>query len=291
VKIILAQPAILRFQWELDVALTNIRSLDKNTPIVVLFTEDNMGVVHYIQEKYSNIEVHHYPDERSDKRYTPTVRPYLWWKYLNEDSSREKEVYLQIDSDVIFREMPKFKKMKIKSKECVASDCEGYLNYEYLNSRTNGEMIIKGFARILNISTDVIKQTPGAGAQWIISQPTSQYFYHVWKDSDLLYNFLQPIDSDIQKWTAEMWAQLYNLPKFGYRVRIHPELDFCRPTDSIKMWDVVKIMHNAGVVGDQRNLFFKGKYVSSTPFTDDLSFVRKDKVSIKYVEAIKSVVV
>ena len=289
-KFLLAQPAVIRFKWELDVVLTNIRSLDRETPVVVLFTEGDPGVVQYIEDKYDNVEVHVYPDEREDKSYIPTVRPYLWYKFLSEDMSREKETYFQIDSDIIFRELPDFDKINIGEKECVGSDCEGYIGYDYLITRERGSDIVQGFADILNIDVSLIEQTPGIGAQWIISNPTAQLWWHIWKDCDNLYRFLSPLQSDIQKWTAEMWSQLYNTAKFGWGIRKHEELDFCRPTDDIKMWDIVKILHNAGVTDEKvQSLFFKGKYVNHEPFREDFGWVRSDKAGKKYIDAIKKV--
>ena len=290
-KYILAQPAILRFQWELDVVLTNIRSLDKTTPIVLLFSEHDMGVVEYFKGRYPHLEIHAYSDDREVKSYPPTIRPYLMWRYLSEDPDRELETYFQIDSDIIFRELPDWEAIDIQDRECVASDCGGYIDYQYLITRKQGDYIVRRFAETLNIGVDVIEKTPGGGAQWLISQPTAQLWWHTWQDCDILYRFLEPLDSDIQKWTAEMWAQLYNLPKFGYAVRTHPELDFCRPTDNIKMWDVTKILHNAGVVGESaQSLFFKGAYDAKTPFGEDFSWVRRDKAGLKYVEAIQKVI-
>lgn len=290
-KYLLAQPALLRFQWELDIALTNIRSLDKTTPIVLLFTEDDMDVVEHFKGHYEHLEIHHYPDERIKRNYPPTTRPYLVYRYLKEDPARERETYFQIDSDVIFREAIDFATLDIQPKEVVASDCSGYIDYNYLVSRQMGEYIVDKFAEILNISVEKIATTPGGGAQWLMSQPTAQLWWHIWQDSDNLYDFLEPLDSNIQKWTAEMWAQLFNLVKFGYKVRIHPELDFCRPTDNIKMWDMVKILHNAGVVGPSaQSLFFKGAYDKVTPFGEDFSWVRRDKAGLKYVEALNNVI-
>ncbi|HAP6793437.1 TPA: hypothetical protein IVM20_001887 [Enterococcus faecium] len=52
----------------------------------------------------------------------------------------------------------------------------------------------------------------------------------------------------------------------------------------------VKILHNAGVTTNDEDLFFKGRYVTSTPFDEDLSFVNKKKCSYAYVKAIKAVV-
>lgn len=290
-KIILAQPAILRFQWELDVALTSIRNLDADTPIVLLFTEENMGVIKYFEGRYPNLEIHHYEDDREDKSYIPTIRPFLMWRYFSEDPARERDTYFQIDADVIFREMPPIIYKDIGLKKCIASDCGGYIDYKYLMQCRQGEYIVNKFSEMLAIPVEVIKNLPGGGAQWLISNPTAGYWWHVWKDSAILYHFLEPIDSNIQKWTAEMWAQLYNLPKFGYSVELHRDLEFIRPTDPIEWYDKAYILHNAGVVGTmEKDYFYKGRYVDETPFGKDFSHVDKTKAGLKYVEAINSVV-
>ena len=57
----------------------------------------------------------------------------------------------------------------------------------------------------------------------------------------------------------------------------------------MKRWNETKIMHNAGVTVEDKQLFFKGQYVNRTPFEDDLSFVDKSKCSYKYAQAVKAV--
>jgi hypothetical protein len=293
-KYLLAQPAITRFEWELDVVLTNILSLDFKAEIVCLFgvnpQEAVNNTVAHIREKFPTVAIHVYEDTRIDKSYAPTIRPFLWYCYLSEDPTREQESYFQIDSDVIFRELPDFSKIPATETVWYGSDCAGYLDYEYLRTRQKGEQIVDNFARLLDVDRQIIEQTPGAGAQWVLVHPTARYWLKVYNDSNKLYHYLEHINSDIQKWTAEMWAQLYNAPYFGIEQRISPELDFCRPTDDVKMWDMVKILHNAGVIGELgKYMFYKGKYVDRTPFGDNLDYVHRDKASIKYVDAIKNV--
>lgn len=290
-KLVLAQPAITRFQWELDVVLTNLTAVGCDYPIVLLFTRHDDGVVSHIRARYPHVEIHVYEDTRQDKEYAPTVRPFLWWKYLKEDPAREQETYFQIDSDIIFREMPDFSKIPFDEKTWYGSDCAGYINHDYLITRQNGDAIVHNFAAIIGVEREIIEKTEGVGAQWIMVKPTAEYWLKVYRDCNRLWHYLEHVSSDIQKWTAEMWAQLYNAPFFGIEQKISPELDFCRPTDDIKMWDLVKILHNAGVVGeDAQSLFYKTKYIDHTPFAEDLSWVRKDKAGLKYAEAIKAVV-
>lgn len=284
---------MLRFEWELEIALTNILSLDPKADIVCLFSIPPGQAVNHtvnkIRTKYPSVDVHVYEDTRDKQYYAPTNRPFLWYCYLTEDPTREQEDYFQIDSDVIFRELPDFS--KLDKNLWYGSDCGGYIDYQYLSTRRRGAEIIQKFSQAIGVTEQTIKDTPGAGAQWVLRKPTAEYWLKVYNDCYLLYHVLAPIESDIQKWTAEMWAQLYNIPYFGYKVEMHPELDFCRPTDDVKMWDQVKILHNAGVIGDlAKDMFYKGAYVNNTPFGANLDYVRRDKASIKYVEAIRSVV-
>lgn len=296
IRYFFAQGAQFKYQWELDVVLTNLFELDPNADVVCLFmrfeSHPSEQVYDYIVRRWPQIEVLMYDDLRTDKYYIANIRPYLWWCYLSENPEREKETYFQIESDIIFRQLPDYSKIKYSPTEWFGSDCGGYIDYEYLKSCTMGEHIIDGFADIIGVSRQTIKDTPGAGAQWIICQPTAEYWWKVYQDCQKLYMFLEPLDSNVQKWTAEMWAQLYNGPYFGINYNLTRELDFCRPTDDVKMWDQVNILHNAGVIGDQSQyLFYKGdfKYNDMMPVDDDLSWVRRDKASIKYVQAIKKV--
>ena len=289
-KYILCQPATNRFKWELDVCLTNLKSHGiKN--IVLLFQKWDDDIPVYFENKYG-VETHVYEDSRDDKSYIPSIKPYLWWQYLAGDPSREKGKYFYMDSDVIFREKLDFRKLPVKDDVWYCSDCNGYLNVDYIRNCTNGEQVLKDMANIVGVtveSLETINHNSG-GAQWLIKNPTAEYWKKVYDDSNKIYNYFKNLDSNIQKWTAEMWAQLWNMIYFNIGPKIVDEMEFCWATDPLRRWNETKIMHNAGVTADATDLFFKGKYVHSSPFDDDLSFVNKGKVSSKYVDAIKKVI-
>ena len=289
-KYILCQPATDRFKWELDVCLTNLKSHGiKN--IVLLFQKWDDDIPVYFENKYG-VETHVYEDSRDDKSYIPSIKPYLWWQYLAGDPSREKGKYFYMDSDVIFREKLDFRKLPVKDDVWYCSDCNGYLNVDYIRNCTNGEQVLKDMANIVGVtveSLETINHNSG-GAQWLIKNPTAEYWKKVYDDSNKIYNYFKNLDSNIQKWTAEMWAQLWNMIYFNIGPKIIDEMEFCWATDPLRRWNETKIMHNAGVTADATDLFFKGKYVHSSPFDDDLSFVNKSKVSSKYVDAIKKVI-
>ncbi len=252
--------------------------------VVLLFTRHVRDIPKYLGDKYG-VEVHVY-DDRDDRSYIPSVKPYLWSKYLQEDKSRENESYFYLDSDVIFREVPDVKPDK---DVWYGSDCRYYLGVDYIDS--TGKGIFEEMCKIVGIDSNMIRElNPGSGAQWVISNPTYEYWDKVYRDSVHLYRYLNSRTySKIQKWTAEMWAQLYNVYFFGKNTEVHKELDFSWSTDPVDRYHETKILHNAGVVDGNGDLFFKAKYNQNSPFKADLSFVNPNKASIKYVEAIQEV--
>lgn len=268
--------------------LTNIRQFS-GLEVVLLFTEHDFTIPGFFRKNYPECGVFTFT-ERKDRAYIPAVKPYLFWQYLAQDPAREQEDYLYIDADVIFREMIDFTTLGFDSTTWVASRCNGYIAWDdYLNKLENADTIISRMAEICGITPEQAKALPGAGAQWVISKPTAEYWHRVYDDSNAIYNYFENLNSSIQKWTAEMWAQLYGTARIGVNVKTSPELDFIMPTDDVSAWDKVKIYHNAGVTNMQPDLFFKGAYIDKLPFGQNFEHVRTDKASIKYVDAIKKV--
>lgn len=282
-KYILCQPAIKRFEWELEVCITRLRKLGIRD-IVLLFTKQDDRVPIYLKEKYG-VETHVYSDDRHDKSYIPSVKPYLWMRYLQEDPSRENETYFYLDSDVLLREIPNVKPTKNK---WIASACESYLSVAYIDSKDKN--LLEDMCNVIGIDAEIIRgNNPTGGAQWAIKHPTFEYWEKVYHDSITLYKLLDKSNTAIQKWTAEMWAQLWNVYHFGKDVKVPEEMNFSWPTDPVEKYAETKIFHNAGVVDDHQNLFFKGKYVNQTPFKDSFKHVNKDKASYEYVKALREV--
>ena len=291
-KFIYCQPANKRFQWELEVSIHSLSKLGY-TDFVVLFGEDDPSVVQYIKDRFPNIETHSYPVNWAImNEYQPAIKPYLWWKYLEENPKAVNETYFYLDSDVILRERLDEDKLQATSTKWFGSECGHYLNYDYLIRCTGGEAVVKIMADICGLSINQIKQlnSSSIGAQCVISQPSSDFWKKVYEDSMRIHKALKPMHTDVQKWTAEMWSFLFNLTYFGIEPVVSPELDFAWATDPISRWSETKVYHNAGVTWHDNDLFFKGKYTGGKePFNDDLSFVNPERCSIKYVEAIKGV--
>lgn len=285
-KIVMCQPEISRFEWELKVVLAN---LQKNgfTDVVLLFLQQDHSVSIRLKEEFPSINIFRFKDNREYTQYIPNVKPYLWYRFLDENPEFEKENFLYIDSDVIFREMIDYEKF-LDDNIWYGSNCNGYLNADYIKNTKNGEKVLKDMCNIVGVSVKEIENINNhcIGAQLIVKKPQAEYWRKVYEDSNKIWKYFEKLDSNIQKWTAEMWAQLFNMPLFNIIPKIDKEFEFTWATDPAEMWHKNKIYHNAGVIGDENNLFFKGKYVYISPFNDDLSFVTKEKASYFYVKAI-----
>ncbi|MEG0239493.1 MAG: hypothetical protein RR643_05015 [Anaerorhabdus sp.] len=289
-KFILCQPAIKRFKWELEVCLTRLVKLGYSE-FVLLFTTGDSDMPDYFRDKYG-AEVHVYPDDRGMYQYQPSVRPYLWWKYLEENPMAEEETYVYLDSDTILRDRFDFSDLSLSPSCWYGSDCGHYLNLNYIKSCTNGEEVARQMCQIVGIDYSLLDRYNNrtGGAQWVICQPTAEYWKKVFIDTHKIYAYFNTVDSTIQKWTAEMWAQFYNMIYFGVVPRVHSELDFAWATDPIQRWDQVKIYHNAGVTVDMVDMFYKGQYDNGyEPFDKSFDHINPAKCTSKYVEAVKEV--
>lgn len=268
--------------------LTNVKQFFDGE-IVLLFKESNFTVPIYLRDKYG-VSVFTFTPPKPSLDYLPAIRPYLWWKYLEAHPEAENETYLYIDSDVIFREWPDFDSLPVDGKTWFGSDCASYIAYDYIKQCQRGEAIAGRMAEICGITIDQLKNTAGAGAQWLIQNPTAAFWKRSYEDSNKLYDYLRAQNSDIQHWTAEMWAQLFGMTREGITVTIDKELDFCMSTDPVEKFEQVKILHNAGVT-EAGPMFFKGQYDKTSPLGQDFPNLDPKKASIKYVEALKRVVV
>lgn len=289
-KLILAQPAILRFQWELDVLLTNIRQFT-DLEVVLLFTEKDFTVPPYFRKKWG-CSVFEFTDRRDDTGYIASVRPWLLWQYFKFHPAAEHEEYLYIDSDIIFREWIDFTTFEFSPDKVYGGNCGSYLDYDYVSGCERGQEIAAKMAEVCGISVEQMKGVPGIGAHIVMTDPTAAFWERAYKDSNTLYHYLNSgqLKSNIQGWTAEMWAQLWGWVREGKTIINSPELDFCSSTDPVGDFEKFKILHNNGVTLDKSHkMFYKGQYTAITPFKSDLSWVDPNYASIKYVEAIQKV--
>lgn len=267
--------------------LTNIRQFT-DLEVILLFKEKDFTVPLHFRNKWG-CSVFTFADTRDDRGYIANIRPWLLWQYFEQNPAAQAETYFYIDSDIIFREWIDFSQMKIDDKIINGSDVDGYIGYDYIEQCKNGPEILAKMAEICGTNLTAMEAVPGIGAHLVLKNTRADFWKRCYYDSNKIYHYLSSLDSNIQKWTSEMWAQQWGWVREGYELLTPKELDFCRPTDPVAEYDTVKILHNAGVVAYGDGYFFKGLYDKTSPIGMDFSDIRTDKATIKYVEAIKNV--
>lgn len=268
--------------------LANVRQFT-DIEVVLLFSEHDFTVPMHFRERGCSVFV--YEDRRDDTGYIPSIRPYLLWQYLREDPAREQETYFYIDSDIIFREWIDCATLGADEGNVIGSTCDGYIGLAYIEQCQRGPEIAAAMAEICGITVEQMRGVPGIGAHLILTNPTAAFWERSYNDSNRIYSYLLGIESNIQKWTAEMWAQQWNWIREGKTLIVSSELNFCLPTDPIEKFDTVKILHNAGVLADKSyEMFFKGQYVNTSPLSRNFAHVRRDLCTYLYVQAIEKVI-
>ena len=194
------------------------------------------------------------------------------------------------------------------------SDTIGYIGYNYImdcckryesqNPTSEKGQLISEMANVVGVDVDTIKQNQknSGGGQYLFKNTNCELWDKMYKDSIKLYDQMLdyqkrfPINpGQIQFWTAEMWAVLWNLWLYEYDTKIISDLDFSWATDTIEIYNSKNILHMAGVTDDLKTTkFYKGDYINIDPILklkEDKNFfnyIDKNSSTIKYIENMKS---
>lgn len=312
-----AQPDVPYFHWQVKLYTHNFieKGINPNNIHVIFSTLGNNKLSQGAEDlKKIGINIHSYKDDRVNKRYIPSIKPFLIHKWLKE-SPKNGECFFLHDADIIFRELPDFEKM-LNDDTCYLSDTIGYIGHDYImdccrryesqHPTSEKGQLLKEMADTIGISVDLIKenQKNSGGGQYIIKNTTPDFWYKVYDDSNKLYDQMHnyhrrfPISpGEIQFWTAEMWALLWNLWGYEKETKIIPELDFCWATDSVAVYEKKPILHMAGITDNLKSTkFYKGDYINVNPLEklkeniNYFDYVDKNSATIKYIEEMKEIV-
>ena len=311
-----AQPDVPYFIWQIKLYVHNFieNGINPNQIHVVL------GMVNgkkepSIESKELNvlgINVHHFTDDRVKKHYIPSIKPYLISKWIQSNSSYGKLFFLH-DADIIFRELPRFDRL-LSDDIIYLSDTIGYIGYNYImdccnryeKQHTNSQkgQLINEMLNVIGVDIETVKhnQENSGGGQYLIKNTNCELWDKIYKDSTNLYDQMLdyqkrfPINpGQIQFWTAEMWALLWNLWLYGHQTKITNELDFSWATDSLEVYNNRPILHMAGVTDDLKNTkFFKGDYINVDPIQklkeneNHFDYIDSNSSTIKYIENMKT---
>jgi hypothetical protein len=311
-----AQPDVAYFHWQVEIYVHNfiekgINPNDIHVIFAMVHGKKNPSDESLKLRDYG-INVHHYSDDRTSKHYIPNIKPFLIYKWLEQYPEFGKAFFLH-DADIIFRELPDFKKL-MKDDVTYLSDTIGYIGYRYImdcceryeKQHLNSEkgQLLQEMADVVGVDVETIKsnQENSGGGQYIIKNTNSEIWEKIYNDCTPLYDQMLdyqkrfPINpGQIQFWTAEMWSVLWNLWYFNKETKITDELNFSWATDKISVYETKPILHMAGVTQDLKNTkFFKGDYIQSNPLIkleqnpNFFDYIEKDSSTIKYIEVMKS---
>jgi hypothetical protein len=311
-----AQPDVPYFIWQIKLYVHNFieNGINPNQIHVVLGIVNNAEKPseESLKLKEFGINVHHYTDFRRKKHYIPSIKPYLISNWI-QSNPKFGELFFLHDADIIFKDLPNFEGL-LKDDICYLSDTIGYIGYDYIMDCCNRYeqhhptsekgQLIKEMADIVGLEVDVIKQNQenSGGGQYLIKNTTCEMWDKIYKDSINLYNQMMdyqrrfPISpGEIQFWTAEMWAVLWNFWMYGLETKVTRELDFSWATDSITVYDKRPILHMAGVTDDLKNRkFYKGDFINVDPIEklknepNCFDYIEKDSATLKYIDVMKS---
>ena len=311
-----AQPDVPYFIWQIKLYVHNFieNGIDPSQIHVVLGIVNNADKPseESLKLKEFGINVHHFTDYRRKKHYIPSIKPYLISNWI-QSNPKFGELFFLHDADIIFKDLPNFEEL-LKDDVCYLSDTVGYIGYNYIMDCCNRYeqhhptsekgQLIKEMADVVGLEVEVIKQNQenSGGGQYLIKNTTCEMWDKIYKDSINLYNQMMdyqrrfPISpGEIQFWTAEMWAVLWNLWMYGLETKVTKELDFSWATDSIRVYEKRPILHMAGVTDDLKNRkFYKGDFINVDPIDklknepNCFDYIEKDSATLKYIDVMKS---
>jgi hypothetical protein len=311
-----AQPDVPYFIWQIKLYVHNFieKGINPNKIHVVLGlvqgnTKPSKGSE---QLKELGINLHYFVDDRVKKHYIPSIKPYLISKWIQSNPEHGKLFFLH-DADIIFRDLPNFEEL-LNDNTCYLSDTIGYIGYDYImdccgryeqkHPNTEKGQLISEMSEVIGVDVDTIKtnQKNSGGGQYLIKNSNCELWDKIYKDSIKLYDQMLnyqkrfPINpGQIQFWTAEMWALLWNLWMYGFETKITDEMSFSWATDDIKKYEQHPILHMAGVTDNLKTTkFYKGDYINIDPILkmrenpNHFDYINKDSSTIKYMENMKS---
>ena len=280
------QPAIPRFTWEVEVYITNFLHMGVSPEEihVVGGLVPSWGEAPLewkkLQEHFKGVQFFFYDDTRDgSNNYQPSIQAHLLEKHWLENPYLENESVFFHDADFIFTKPFDFTPF-LQDDIWYFSDTISYIGYDYISSK--GDEVIDTMCKIADIDKQIVKdnQLNSGGAQKLIKNVPSQY----WKDSfDLQLKWwreIPPISAKIaaekkkldedylqlQHWTMSMWAELWMAWKIGRETKVPKEFDFHFAIDNIENWYNRSFYHNAGVVGPDTGVFFKGLFNDKLPY-------------------------
>lgn len=292
-KYIVATTDNIYFRWQMLIQINNFKKYDLLDDLIyVVSVKNRRSKKLNLIEKETGVKIFTYKDERKNPKYTSSIRPHIMKKFLKEHPQYGKSIFY-LDPDVTFTKKLEFKNPVITGSDVwFLSDTRSYIDSKYICSK--GEDLLHMMCSVVDIDPYLVKSFDNyaGGAQYFMKNVDYDFWDKVENDCEQLYELMDSTENvfnpehPIQKWTADMWAVLWNAWYFKHSTMIIDELNFCWATDNIKKWDNNNIYHNAGVF-NENHLFNKIKFQNTSPFNENFSYVDENYCSFNYIKEIK----
>ena len=293
-KILVAFPDVAYYNWQVLVQINNLVKFGYADQMIYVvgqpINRDLSKQICVFKEELP-AEFYVYLDDRQGAFYPSSQRPYILEKFFREHPEMNKETFLYIDPDLLFSKNISFSQLE-KNDTWYLSDTKSYIDSKYIKSKS--EELFWIMCDIVKINKEIVEKNDDSagGAQYLMKDIDADFWKKVYEDSEELYGLMKRTEGyyspqhPIQSWTADMWAVLWNAWYFGHETKIANRMSFSWACDPIEKYDQHNFFHNAGVVGQNDNMFCKTKYQES-PFNTDFSEISDRFCSIKYMEEIE----
>jgi len=264
------------FLWQQEVQCFHMEENFKHLKLEVVIlheTEEPSLWAKKLGERF-NVSTYKIVNESTEK-YKAQFKPLGTYLRINDSLKPKLENVLAIDSDVILNKNIDYHTL-LESNSWKMSDCSSYLNYDYLKKNLTDEQITQ-LGNIVGITLDEIKSmSEVGGAQYIYSNVTENkdIFKKMSDDSVKIYSLLDKFEkkgSKIQKWTAEMWSQAWNIYKSHDYIVEKDSMSFAWATTPLSEKNKHAFTHFAGSPQEE-GTFKKTKHTNNI-FKEDLKYV------------------
>jgi hypothetical protein len=312
-RFVCAQPASNYYVWQVEVMLNNFMEMGINLNNVDIVCWKTDGIVPENWSKLANnypARFFFYNDTRKTKNYISSIRPNILKQHFKEHPYLNDDAIFYHDCDILFTKPIKqwITSEMITDDKWYGSDTRWYIAHSYIKSK--GEDILNKMCEIVNIDPKVVEDNElnTIGAQYLMKGISSDFWENVEIHSEKLFTEITEMNTEkiqldrrtmppgeertpyhpIQIWCADMWAVLWNGWNMGYETIVHENFNFSWGTSKKDEFFENNIFHNAGVVSDSTNKFYKAKFINKLPYDSDET-VDENTASYQYYKLVKQV--
>jgi hypothetical protein len=300
-RYICAQPATTYYSWQVEVMINNFikNGINPNNIDIVCSLEPTQNIPNdwgKLRNHYNYVRFFFYHDTRQKPCYISSIRPNILKQHFAAHPYLKDEAIFYHDCDMVFTKPVDWGHL-LTDDTWYLSDTRFYIGTDYIKSKKYG--IYERMCEIVGIDEAIPAQNEldSGGAQYIMKNIDDTFWEKVERDSEKLYQFfldhLKAFPTGclggyhpIQKWTADMWAVLWNAWYFGHKTIVHKDLEFVWATQEKRLWDSLIIYHNAGITSNEADkYFYKGEYINKLPYNIE-NIYSSDTATHMYVNEI-----